>query len=308
MTFLELRQRIAEMAGLDQTNSDTDTFLKEWINDSYKLIAGIKTWPWRVQNDIIQTVEEINTGTVSVTQDSTAITFSSGPVPSVQDDYRIQFDDSDDWYDITSHTAGATSATLSDPYLGTTDAAIVYNLRKVYYDLPSDFDRMITVRQSRSDIKIDPLDFRFMDKYFPDPTEVGEPRNYQIIGLDSLSPTTGSNNQFRLVFFPTPNVRMNVDLRFYSKMIALSADTDQPVFQEQWHSLIIFDVLERYAYTFLDDDRLSEVKAARKELLESMIQNRNPMPDKLSKKMEWDRAIELSRHGRFRSQLPITEI
>lgn len=308
MTFLELRQRIAEMAGLDQTDADTDIFLKEWVNDSYKFIGGRKTWPWRLKNDVLQTELEINTGTVSVTQDSTAITFSVGPTPSIINDYRIQFDDSDDWYDIITHTAGATSATLADPFLGTTNAAATYNVRRVYYDLPSDFDRMISMRQSRTDTKLFPMDFRFMDKFLPDPTEVAEPTNYQIIGLDSLSPTTGSNNQFRLVFHPTPNVRMNIDLRFYVKLIALSADTDQPIFQEQWHSIIIFDVLERFAYTFLDDTRQREVKRIKNELLEAMEQNRNPMPDKLLKKMQWDKAILLLRTLRFRSQLPITEV
>jgi len=307
MNYLSIRQRIAEMAGLDQSNTDTDTYLKEWVNDSYNYISGLKTWPWRLQNDIVQTVTEITTGTVSITQDSAAITFSSAPTPSVATDYRIQFDDSDDWYDISAHTAGATAATLADPFLGTTNGTASYTLRKVYYDLPSDFGRMISMRQSRTDVKLEPMDFRFMDKFLPDPTEVAEPTNYQIIGLKSLSPVTGSTNQFRLVFHPTPNVRMNIDLRYYVKITALSADTDSPIFQEAWHSILIFDVLDRYAYTFLDDTRRNEVRAVKKELLEAMEQNRNPMPDKLLKKLQWDKAIQLLSSTRLRAQLPITE-
>ena len=105
MTFLELRQRVAEMVGLDQTQTSQDDIIKAWVNDSYQFIVGQKTWPWTVATDIIQTSPDITTGTVSVTNDSPAIVFSSAPSVSVANDFRIQFGDTDDWYDISSHTA-----------------------------------------------------------------------------------------------------------------------------------------------------------------------------------------------------------
>jgi len=305
MTYLELRKRIAEMLGLDQTQTSTDDILKEWVNDSYRFIASVEDWPWLIKNDIIQTATEIDTGTVSVTNDSTAITFSSAPAVSVQDDYRIQFDDSDDWYDITSHIAAATSATLSDVFLGDTNAAQVYNLRKVYYDLPADFDRMTSVRQSRTDVKLDPISFRFKDKILPDPTAVNEPTFYSIIGLDTQDPA--NTPRHRIVFFPTPSVEMNIDVRFYHRVTGLSADTDSPIFGVQWHSLIIFDVLSRYGYTFLDDERRNEVKSAYNEILEMMRKKRNHTPDKLLKKLQWDKAINLVRLNRLRVDLPIVD-
>ncbi len=308
MTFLELRQRIAEMLALDQTDTEIDTSLQEWVNDSYRLISGIQRWPWLVTNDVIQTVPDITTGTVSITQDSAAIVFSSAPTVSVANDYRIQFDDSDDWYDISSHTASSVNATLADPFLGTTDGTASYTLRKVYYTLPSNFDRMTTVRQARTDIKVEPIDFRLKDKILPDPTETGEPRFYEVIGQDPAA-SASSQPQYRLVFFPTPNVEMNVDMRFYKQITDLSADTDVPIFPPQWHSVIIFDVLDRYGYTFLDDDRKNEVRTVKNELLDQMIKNRNPIPDKLVSKMQWDKVVRIVNESFLRRvQLPVTEV
>lgn len=306
MTFLDLRKRIAEMLGLNQSDTTTDTFLKEWVNDSYRFIAGIERWPWIIQNDILQTTPDITTGTVSVTNDSAAITFSSGPTPSVAVDFRIQFGDSDDWYDITSHTGGATAATLADVFLGTTNGVQTYILRKVYYDLPDDFDRMTSVRQSRTDVKLEPIDFRFKDKILPDPTEVDEPTFYSVIGLQPDAAVT-VDPQYRLVFFPTPNVEMNIDIRYYKRITALSGDTDVPITPIQWHSIFIFDVLDRYGYTFLDDTRRTEVRAVKNEILDQMMKHRNPVPDKVLKKLQWDKAIDLVRLNRIRVDLPIVE-
>lgn len=306
MTFLDLRKRIAEMLGLDQSQSETDDIVKEWVNDSYRFIMAIHRWPWLVKNDIIQTSPDITTGTVSVTNDSTAITFSSGPAVSVANDFRIQFSDSDDWYDITSHTAGATAATLSDNFLGTTDAAATYTLRKVYYTLPSDFDRLTSVREARNDVKLEPFPYRFKDKILPDPTETDKPVFYSVIGLDPAAAVTASP-QYRIVFFPTPDVEMNIDIRYYLRVTALSGDTDVPIFPIQFHSIIVFDVLDRYGYTFLDDTRRNEVRTVKRELLRDMEQNRNPVPDHVLQKMQWDRTPTLRRLNRLRITLPIVE-
>jgi len=307
MTFLELKQRIAEMLALDQTDTEIDTTLGEWVNDSYRFISGMQRWPWLVTNDIVQTTPDITTGTVSVTNGSSAITFSSAPSDSVANDFRIQFDESDDWYDITAHTAASTAATLSDVYLGTTNAAAPYTLRRVYYTLPSTFDRMINMRQARTDIALKPWDFRFKDKFLPDPTSTGEPNFYEIIGTDPAA-STSSQPQFRLVFFPTPNVEMNIDMRFYKEIIKLSAADDVPIFKPQWHSIIIFDVLDRYGYTFLDDDRVTEVRNAKKLVLDAMIESRNPNPGNVVRKMQWDKAVNLFDNTLLRRvQLPIVE-
>jgi len=307
MTFLELRKRVAEMLGLDQTQTTQDDIIKAWVNDSYQFITGMQTWPWALETDIIQTSLEITTETVSVTNGSTAITFSSAPSVTVANDYRIQFEDSDDWYDISSHTAESTSATLSDPFLGATNAVSTYKLRKVYYDLPTDFGRMRAMKQSRTDVKLEPIDWHFKDKILPDPTDLNEPTFYDIRKQDfSISSSTQPN--YQVTFFPTPNVEMNIDFTYNIRVGDLSTDTDIPIIPPQWHSILIFDTLDRYGYTFLDDTRKQEVKIIKAEILDTMIKNRRPMAEKLLKKLQWDKAIDVVRLNRVRIDLPIVEI
>jgi len=71
MTFLEVRQRIAEIIGVDSTDTTTDANatmvnkLKEWVNSRYRAICGSRAWNFLIKDAIIQTTTEITTGTVT---------------------------------------------------------------------------------------------------------------------------------------------------------------------------------------------------------------------------------------------------
>ena len=98
-----------------------------------------ETWWWlRKDSQGVLTLNPvIETGTVSVTNNSTSITFSSGPTPSVANRY-IKIDDHADVFLISAHTAAATAATLESVYTGTTDTAASYKVFQLDYTLASD--------------------------------------------------------------------------------------------------------------------------------------------------------------------------
>jgi len=295
MNYSDLRARVAEMLGLPDDDSEFSTKINKWINESYKAISALDQWPWLIKNDVIQTVTEITTGTVSVTNDSTSITFSSAPSDSVANDWRIQFEGADDWYDISAHTAGATGATLADPFLGTTDATSTYTLRKVYYSLPSDFSKMMTVRQAVTDIKLRPVDLRVWDANIPDPTRVHTPAWYLIVGQDS-------SQNYRITFHPIPNDEINIDIRYYQTVSDLSADSDEPLMPDQFRPIIVFDVLSKYGYMFLDDTRVTLASQLREKFIKDMKGHGWPDPDKTVCRIPWDRSMWRSR-GHY-SRLP----
>jgi hypothetical protein len=299
MDYQDLQSRVAEMLGLPDDDTEYLTKIKAWINESYKAISGLDQWPWLLKNDVIQTVVEINTGTVDVTNGSTSITFSSAPTPSVQDDWRIQFAETDDWYDISAHTAGATGATLADKFLGTTNATSKYTLRKVYYSLPSDFGKMMSVRQAITDVKLQPVDLRIWDDQIPDPTRVASPVWYLIIGQDS-------SQNYRITFHPIPDDEINIDIRYYQTVSDLSANDDEPLLPDQFRPILVFDVLSKYGYLFLDDDRIQTASALRDKFMKDLKGHGWPTPDHTVKKVPWDWSAWRSRgFGRgYYSRMP----
>ena len=281
MDFSELKTRVANETGMDLTIDDS--IVGEWINSAYNHICGILNWPWLEKQSTIQTVADITTGTVSVNSASTALTFSSGPAVSVANQYMIQFTDtSDDWYYISSHTAGSTSAVLSVPYADSSNlSGGAYILRKVFYSLPSDMDRMIDARQTIEKQKLGAIDVRTFDRYLPDPTATGTPLYYYMVGLDA-------NQYWQIGLYPVPTTINNIQLRYLQKPTELSSDTDTPLLPVKFHDVIICAALFMYGHPFIDDTRFSMAERRYSQLLQDMKQNYSPIPDQMTVIQPWD--------------------
>lgn len=271
MTFLQIRQRIAELMGLDSSdvtpdnNATIQDKLKAWVNARYKSLCARRAWNWLIKDFTLQTVTEVTTGTVTATQGSTTITFSVGPTLSAAG-WFIKFSSASDWYEIDTHTAASTTAVLKVPYLYTTSSTLTYNLRKVYYALPSDISRIYDIRQTVQRNKLKYLSQREIDTYVPDRTRYGSPSYYSIAGLDS-------NNQFKAEFYPVPNTALNLNGRYYKIVSDLSADTDTPLIPEAYHEILVWEVLGTYGYLFLDDTRVSFAKAEANNLYQQMVRS-----------------------------------
>ena len=280
MDFTSLKTRVAQETGIDLTTDDS--MVGTWVNGSYQHISGVFNWPWLFKNSTIQTVADITTGTVSINANSTALTFSSAPTVSVANDYMIQFTYSDDWYLISSHTAASTSATLSVPYVGTSNlSGGTYILRKIYYSMPSDLDRIIDIRQSITKDKLGYIDPRTFDFLVPDVTQTGSPLYYSFVGLDS-------SNYWRAGFFPTPNAVINLQIRYYKKITELSSSTDEPIIPVKWHNGIIFGALSLYGHSFIDDTRIAEAKVRFETVLDEMMDHNSHVPDQMNIIQPWD--------------------
>ena len=281
MTFLELRQRVAELAGLDRTQTETDTRVKEWVNQTYQDVSSFYNWPWLVKRSVIQTLPDITTGTVAVTNDSTAITFSSAPSISVQDQFQIQITDDTNWYNISSHTAASTSATLDVPYLGTTNGTAGYKLRKVVYSLPSSLDRVMFIRQTDSDTKLNEIDPVTFFNQIPDPNTTGSARNYYFQGLDT-------NQNWQIGLFPIPDAEINLLVWYFKKITEMTSDSESPDIPTKFHNILVFGALSLYGYDFIDDTRLQSADRKFAKLLSEMRKMANPGKDSHTILQPWD--------------------
>ena len=265
---------------MDRTQDDD--IVKSWTNQIYQYVSGLFNWPWLVKNTILQTVADITTGTVSVNAGSTALTFSSAPSSSVANDYMIQFSTSDDWYYISSHTAGSTSATLSVAYTGSSNlSAGTYTLRKVFYSLASDLDRIMDIHQDITDNKINFVDIRTFDRIIPDPTATGTPVYYSLIGLDS-------SKNWRISFYPTPDAIANMQIRYYQRITELSSDSDEPLIPAKWHSVLVWGALAFHGHPFIDDTRTADAKNRFDRMIDDMVRHSNHVPDQMIVLQPWD--------------------
>ncbi len=280
MDFSVLKTRVANEVGLDVTADAT--ILGAWVNAAYKQLCGLDNWPWLLKIGTIQTVADRTTGTISINAASASGTFSSAPAVSVANQYMIQFTGvSNDWYLITAHTAAQTAFTISVPFNGTVNlTGAPYLLRKVFYSLASDCDRIVDARQSRTLTKLGAVDIRTFDRYLPDPQAVADPIFYYLAGID-----TSKNWQIGL--YPIPATVENVQIR-YLTIPADMTNTDTPNLPEKFHDVLIFSALWMFGHAYIDDTRIQSAKARYDEALKDMRENYNPIPDQLTVLQPWD--------------------
>lgn len=281
MDFSSLQNRVAQETGLDLTTDSS--MIQAWINQVYKKVNGAFNWPWLLKLATIQTVADIETGTVSINAGSTSLTFSSAPTISVAKQYMIQFSDvSNDWYLIDTHTAASTTAVLSVAFNGTSNiSGASYILRKVFYSLPSDVDRIVDMRQARTLVRLGALDIRTFDRYLPDPQAVADPMYYYLAGLDE-------NAYWQIGLYPIPEDVENIQTRYLKIPVDMSSSTDVPIIPEKFHDVIVYGALYLFGHPYIDDTRFKMAQVRYEEGLIEMKRTYNPIPDQANIIQTWD--------------------
>lgn len=259
-TFLQLQQALGAYVGLDYTISAQATLLKRFINEAQQEVLRAYEWPFlRSPTPLaIQTVPDITTGTVATTAGSTSITFSTTPVDSngsnvsVSGRY-IQTSSSKDWYRITAHTSGTTSATLEIGAINTA-AAATFTVRKFFYSTSTSVDRIIQIYQDVLPYQLRSTTPEWFQSFNPGFLASGTPRLYCMAGIDSAS---GSGTpQFRL--WPSPDSVINLRIDYYTVATDLSSDSDVSVIPAKWHTTVLLEGAKAKAFQFDDDTRYAD--------------------------------------------------
>lgn len=280
MDFLSLKTRVAEETGLDVTGDATK--LGVWINEAYRFLTGMREWSWLLKTNAIQTVTDVTNLTASVNAGDTAVTLSATYTPALANDYYIQFETTEDWYLITAHTAASSAVTISPAYQGSTNLTSgACTIRKVFYSLASDVDRIIDMRQSITDRQLDYVDPRTFDRHLPDPTATGTPYVYTLLGFDT-------SRQWRANFYPIPNAKTNILYRYYQKITDLSSSSDVPLLPEKFHAAIVFTALAMFGHPYIDDERMQGAERRARMIVQEMVGQVSPVPDNHSVMQPWD--------------------
>ncbi len=143
-----LKNEVLEICGeLTDGTSQYDTIAMQRINDLYQgLLTGGNefgvdvgepwTWAHARRNILLALLPENSTGTVTLTQNSSAGTFSSAPSTSMAGRH-LAIESRADVYRIVTHTAGATAFTLDMPYIE--DSGVMnFKAYKLDYELFDD--------------------------------------------------------------------------------------------------------------------------------------------------------------------------
>lgn len=128
---------------------------RKFVSRSFSDICTRREWGFLRARGVIQVPNAVTTGTVSVTQNDTAIQFNAaaaavldvfGVNPSVAQ-CQIKISVAGGPYSLASYTAGG-AATLELPYREATNAAASYTLLRCYVTAPDDFLRFMTVNDA----------------------------------------------------------------------------------------------------------------------------------------------------------------
>lgn len=161
-SFADLVAAVREELGVQSTDTTGVNRIKREINAVYQELTAEKNWWWLEGHTTVQLPAYISTGTVTVTQGSADITFSTAPAQS-QKGKLFAVDGFNEIYIIESHTAGSTSAKLSELYAGSTTSTGTYKLFTDRIPLPTDCKETVEVWHDHHSKTLEPCgkqDFR----------------------------------------------------------------------------------------------------------------------------------------------------
>jgi hypothetical protein len=248
MNFLAMQQALSDQTtAFDYSVAADATKLKRYINRASQEIAGTWDWPFLRKLDIIQTVADYTTGTVSVSSGGTTITFSAGPSVSLANRF-IKFSSTDNWYQITAHTASALTATI-DPAYGPSSALSsgTFTVRKIYYGIDSTMDNISDVKLSIDSGRLISLSPIYSENALSFLGSSGRPEGYGV-GV----PTSAGLPQ--LFLFPTPDDVYNLYVSGKKRVEDMTSDSDEPLLPTAYHNVIL-DLASFYVFSKLDDTR-----------------------------------------------------
>jgi hypothetical protein len=177
-TFADIIAAVREELGIQSTDTTAVVKIKRDINVVYQELTAEKNWWWLEGHTTLQLPAYISAGTVNVSAGSASITFSTAPGQS-QKGKLFAVDGTNDIYIIESHSAGSTSAKLSELYTGSTNTTASYKLWTDRIPLPTDCKETTEVWHNHHSESLEGRgrqDFRRIT--LNSPKAEGEPRFY----------------------------------------------------------------------------------------------------------------------------------
>lgn len=230
------------------------------------------TWWWlrRGTPGTLTLQPEITTGTVSVTNNSASITFSSAPSVSVAD-FHFKVTDHADVFRVETHTAAAAAATLDSVYTGDTDTAAAYWVRKIEYDLRTDVMALTGPMRAYQDnvYDIHMMETKEVERIWPlAQLDTGIPKAYSVI-RDRFSTDNPTRIRFSHAGGLDSTDLIRVDYDYFFMPSDLADDTTEPRLPRQYRK-ILSDLAAGWLMMDKNDNRAPSLITAAKSGLQAM--------------------------------------
>lgn len=235
-----------------------------WLGGSEFFKESKQDWWWLRKEAALVLEPFVDTGTVSVTQDSTTIVFSATIADSIVG-WHFKTVDNADVFKVVTHTAGSATATLDLAYTGDTNSAAAYKRFKIDYTLAADLLRQIepfrTYKQSgvRNDGRIDGCDIGKLEDEWP------------LWSIDGGTPTKFapvSPSDVRFSRYVVNRTRVDYDYLQRPSDLTNSGSEEAAVPRE--YRRILADGTTFYLMIDLDDNRAEGIAALTKAGFEAM--------------------------------------
>ena len=252
----------------------------EYINRAYQAIwtGGAELDPsinedwWWLRKDppgVITVEPKIIAGTVSVTNNSTAIEFSSAPAKDL-DNWFLKTDNEPDVFRISAHTAAASGATLDAVFTGSTATGASYKVFKLEYTLATDVLKIVGPMRVYQGGKtsVDGVEIHSMDRKYP----IGSVRGGT---PDEFANVTEQKIRFNRYGGATGTELIRVEYDYMRVPAALtSGAAEEPAVPLQYRR-IISDYGTALLHEDKDDDRALTAASLAKNGLKAMeVENR----------------------------------
>lgn len=160
-------------------SSDFNTQALEYLNRAYRALWSgggeldkniNEPWLWLRKDPpgtlILNPI--VDTGSVTVTNNSTTITFSSPPSASMANRF-FKVDTHPDVFRISAHTASSATATLDTVYTGASGSGLTFRVFQLEYTLANDVLQIVSPMRAyaNNQFDIDGTDLKNMDHEYP---------------------------------------------------------------------------------------------------------------------------------------------
>lgn len=197
LTFTDLENEVYTHAYLD---SSSQTNVDRWLNYVQQDICARWPWPFMESFEAFPTIPDYVTGTVSISTGSFNVTGVGTTFTSAMGDgtYWVQFSGSNDWYKISSYVS-ATNIITEIAYQPSTSLVNgSFIVRKRYYALSSNCDRIVDIVNQATPLKLIQVDPRTIDDLRPNPQSTNSPYGY-------LAWSINSSGNIQITPYPFPS-------------------------------------------------------------------------------------------------------
>lgn len=198
MTRLEIATAVENISNVKDQRILVNTSIQVALDRVYQF----HDFPYYIQDKgVIKTADDYTTGTVSITNSSTAVAGTLTVWTSAMAGRKIRFNGENAYYRIKSITGG-TNLVLEQPYQGTTDTDATYAIYQDEYRLAPDVDKYKILRQAQNGVTLFSYHPTAFDEIYPMPNSfadpIGEIMEGTLLDIYSTGTLSGSANSATL--------------------------------------------------------------------------------------------------------------